>query len=198
MSAKVTRGQQPAGDLCSMTSGQLDATCAQELGDKSWAAYIVGCLLVLARDGPHAATVSAQLTSNGVSILLDSRVPEVGVVKGGPNLSACTSFADSLVDLPLSRSSGVALSRAGRARPTRKEDRALLMLARGKPSHKSVHGATRSRTGGRWLSGQGRVELCGCGGGYHDGAVRRAGRAPRGPAGARPARHTGVAQPRAG
>ncbi|KAG2442516.1 hypothetical protein HXX76_002602 [Chlamydomonas incerta] len=59
----------------------------------SWAAYIAGCLLVLAREGPDAAALAARLASSSVSVLVQSRVPEGKGVSSSAAVEVATMTA---------------------------------------------------------------------------------------------------------
>lgn len=59
----------------------------------SWAAYIAGCLLVLARDGPDAPALAARLAGSSVSVLVQSRVPEGKGVSSSAAVEVATMTA---------------------------------------------------------------------------------------------------------
>ncbi|GLC38948.1 hypothetical protein PLESTB_000464600 [Pleodorina starrii] len=59
----------------------------------SWAAYIVGCLLVLARNGPDASTLAARLAGSSVRVLVQSRVPEGKGVSSSAAVEVATMTA---------------------------------------------------------------------------------------------------------
>ncbi|KAG2499844.1 hypothetical protein HYH03_002135 [Edaphochlamys debaryana] len=59
----------------------------------SWAAYVAGCLLVLARDGPDAPALAARLAASGVAVLVQSAVPEGKGVSSSAAVEVATMTA---------------------------------------------------------------------------------------------------------
>ncbi|GIL42991.1 hypothetical protein Vafri_809 [Volvox africanus] len=59
----------------------------------SWAAYIAGCLLVLARDGPDAGSLATLLAASSVRVLVQSRVPEGKGVSSSAAVEVATMTA---------------------------------------------------------------------------------------------------------
>ncbi|KXZ56722.1 hypothetical protein GPECTOR_1g650 [Gonium pectorale] len=59
----------------------------------SWAAYIAGCLLVLARDGPEPAALTSRLASSSVRVLVQSAVPEGKGVSSSAAVEVATMTA---------------------------------------------------------------------------------------------------------
>lgn len=69
------------------------SSCLQADPSTGWAAYIAGCLLVLATDGPQPAPTAARLASSSVSILVSSDVPEGKGVSSSASVEVATMSA---------------------------------------------------------------------------------------------------------